>query len=141
MKDNCFPSVVLAAVYWARAPRVVLPDRALCLPTFCHSLLTVNKSSSFSSSACRCCSCFYSSWLSRLSSSENPFMCVYMCAILWATVLQYIMCVRVRKYVIVGIHSSEYNADCVFIASHHPHSARCVIYILYICACQLQFWS
>ena len=37
---------MLAAVYWARAPRVVLPDRALCLPTFCHSLLTVNKSSS-----------------------------------------------------------------------------------------------
>ena len=34
---------MLAAVYWARAPRVVLPDRALCLPTFCHSLLTVNK--------------------------------------------------------------------------------------------------
>jgi len=29
--------------YWARAPRVVLPDRALCLPTFCYSLLTVNK--------------------------------------------------------------------------------------------------
>ncbi len=25
--------IVLAAVYWARAPRVVLPDRALCLPT------------------------------------------------------------------------------------------------------------
>ena len=41
---------MLAAVYWARAPRVVLPDRALCLPTFCHSLLTVNKSSSSSSS-------------------------------------------------------------------------------------------
>ena len=41
---------LLAAVYWARAPRVVLPDRALCLPTFCHSLLTVNKSSSSSSS-------------------------------------------------------------------------------------------
>ena len=39
---------MLAAVYWARAPRVVLPDRALCLPTFCHSLLTVNKSSSSS---------------------------------------------------------------------------------------------
>ena len=44
--------IVLAAVYWARAPRVVLPDRALCLPTFCHSLLTVNKSSSSSSSVC-----------------------------------------------------------------------------------------
>ena len=42
---------MLAAVYWARAPRVVLPDRALCLPTFCHSLLTVNKSSSSSSSS------------------------------------------------------------------------------------------
>ena len=41
---------MLAAVYWARVPRVVLPDRALCLPTFCHSLLTVNKSSSSSSS-------------------------------------------------------------------------------------------
>ena len=40
---------MLAAVYWARVPRVVLPDRALCLPTFCHSLLTVNKSSSSSS--------------------------------------------------------------------------------------------
>ena len=36
---------MLAAVYWARASRVVLPDRALCLPTFCL-LLTVNKSSS-----------------------------------------------------------------------------------------------
>lgn len=45
--------IVLAAVYWARAPRVVLPDRALCLPTFCHSLLTVNKSSSSSSSSPR----------------------------------------------------------------------------------------
>ena len=42
---------MLAAVYWARVPRVVLPDRALCLPTFCHSLLTVNKSSSSSSSS------------------------------------------------------------------------------------------
>ena len=31
---------MLAAVYWARVPRVVLPDRALRLPTFCHSLLT-----------------------------------------------------------------------------------------------------
>ena len=39
---------MLAAVYWARSPRVALPDRALCLPTFCHSLLTVNKPSSFS---------------------------------------------------------------------------------------------
>ena len=44
---------MLAAVYWARVPRVVLPDRALCLPTFCHSLLTVNKSSSSSSSHSR----------------------------------------------------------------------------------------
>ena len=24
-------------------PRVVLPDRAVCLPTFCHSIWTVNK--------------------------------------------------------------------------------------------------
>ena len=38
------------AVCWARVPRVVLPDRALCLPIFCHSVLTVNKSSSSSSS-------------------------------------------------------------------------------------------
>jgi len=30
-------------------PRVVLPDRALCLPTFCHSLQAVNKTSSSSS--------------------------------------------------------------------------------------------
>ena len=30
-------------LHWARVPNVVLPDRALCLPTFCHSLLTVNK--------------------------------------------------------------------------------------------------
>ena len=40
---------MLAAVYWARAPRVVLPDRALCLPTFCHLLEAVNKTSSSSS--------------------------------------------------------------------------------------------
>ena len=30
-------------------PRVVLPDRALCIPTFCHSLQAVNKTSSSSS--------------------------------------------------------------------------------------------
>ena len=34
---------MLAAVHWARVPRVVLPDRALCLHTFVYSLLTVNK--------------------------------------------------------------------------------------------------
>jgi hypothetical protein len=45
--------VVLATVYWARhrAPRVVLRDRALCLPTSCHLLLTVSKTSSASSNA------------------------------------------------------------------------------------------
>ena len=31
-----------------RAPRVVLPDRALRLPTFCHSLWAANKPSAFS---------------------------------------------------------------------------------------------
>ena len=43
------PSLTLPPSLSLRAPRVVLPDRAMCLRTFCHSLLTVNKSSSSSS--------------------------------------------------------------------------------------------
>ena len=50
--------IVLAAVYWARVLRVVLPDRTLCLSTFCHSFLTVNKYSSSSSSFLSCLSYF-----------------------------------------------------------------------------------
>ena len=33
------------------SPRVVLPDGALCLPTVCHLLYAVNKTSSSSSSS------------------------------------------------------------------------------------------
>ena len=45
---------------------MVLPDKALCLPTFCHSLLPVNKSSSRSES-----SSFTASAFNKLSSSSS----------------------------------------------------------------------